>query len=181
MTAAALRVGVGLPSGPRSSVWRIWFGPGDVYVAFRNLGAIRKTSIHFPRPRQSTTLRYVGFTKRYAENLAGAPMPMLRRQRTHLEWMGTPVNGSDFHVEFRMRVAESELRVFSQRDDQSAAWLEPPPRGYFGELSIISGPSNQVPNLVAEDGSKIGWILEHQLLAGPRIWVLWHHYPGPTI
>jgi hypothetical protein len=44
----AIRLAVGDPDGPRSTVWRVWANrrSSDVYVAARVLGGVAKVSLH---------------------------------------------------------------------------------------------------------------------------------------
>lgn len=111
-----LRIAIGEPEGRHSSVLRIWFGPADIYAAFRTFAHIWKASIHYPRPGYVDTVRYVGYTRDYAEKVSPELAPIPREQRTHSEWRGVEI-APGFFMEFRFRVPESELRVFPLNED----------------------------------------------------------------
>jgi hypothetical protein len=174
----ALRIAVGEENNRRSSTWRIWMGPQDIYAGFRVIAGIRKISIHFPRPGLSGTLRYIGYTKNYAQSLSGQT-ELTREQRTQWEWPGTEI-APDYFMEFRFRIPESELRLLDCDGADDIVWISPPPEGMATEVAILSGPSTHkgvAPQ--RSDGARIEYLLEERLPNGRWIWVLHHIIPAP--
>lgn len=173
-----IRVAVGERNGRRSSTWRFWFGPNDIYAGFRVLSGFRKVSIHFPRGNQTNTLRYVGYTKTYAEKLSGGHTSL--SQRSHAQWPGGEATNGCF-VEFRFRVPASELRVLDDDNAGQTIWLEPPPADLALELTILSGPGAlPITQLQRTDGISVHCIADRLLECGRRVWLVYHLIPAPT-
>ena len=174
-----LRIAVGEIDGRRSSTWRIWFGPQDIYASFRVLGGKRKVSIHYPRPKQPNTIRYIGYTKDFTAQSFGKRLS--RQERTHIEWNGLEI-APDYYLEFRFRVPESELRRLTQDVITKILWLKPPPIGEASEVTILSGPSTHTGIFPQRsDGAIMELLLQHQLENGRYVWVLHHHIPAPPL
>ena len=81
LTAAPIskvvRLGIGRPTGARSSVFRVWASPrGDVYVAARNIAGDMKTSLH------SSGRWRVAFTEAHAAK-PGALVPKGKDRAVH--------------------------------------------------------------------------------------------------
>lgn len=178
MSNVVLRLAVGEEKGRRSSVWRIWFGPNDVYAAFRSVAGIRKASIHYERSADKQPLRYIGYTKEYA-----APqfhgVALARGHRTHAEWPGDEF-APGFFAEFRFRIPESELRPLSANGAGDVVWLPSPPTGMATEVLILSGPKGY-KGLVPwrSDGGLTDCIFDDTLDSGKRIWIVHHTIPAP--
>jgi hypothetical protein len=147
-----IRIAVGERGGRRSSTWRIWFGPKDIYAGFRTLGGIRKASIHYPRPRLPTTVRYIGYTLDYAKTIMSA-REITREMRTHVQWPGAEI-APDLYVEFRFRIPESGLRPLTETDDDLTVWLKPPPAEMGTEVTILSGPAGYSGKVPARSDGK---------------------------
>jgi hypothetical protein len=172
-----IRVVVGTSENERSSAWRIWFGPRDIYVGFRGLGGDRKASIHFARTPDQSTLRYVGFTKDFSAKLSGSFVP--RPNRTHLEWPGAEISPGYF-IEFRMRVPRSELRPLAE-DARDVVWITPGPLGTSTEVAIVSGPENSDLHVTFPSHvSNPQLMAEIQLKCGRTVWVISYHFVGPS-
>lgn len=173
-----LRLAVGAVDGRRSSTWRIWFGPLDIYAGFRSISGVRKVSVHYPRPGKTGTLRYIGFTKEFAEKDVG--VPVRREDRTHTEWRGLEI-APNYFIEFRFRIPESELRHLASDQAKDVLWLQPPQPGFASEVTILSGPATHVGLAPKrDDGGRVDQLLQHQLQNGRVVWVLHHHIPAPT-
>ena len=151
--------------------------PQDIYAAFRTLGNVRKVSIHYPRQGLPRTLRYIGYTKDFAERRYGRSVN--RRERTDAEWRGLDL-GNGYFIEFRFRIPECELRLLDDDGSKDVLWLCPPPTGAASEVTILSGPSTHVglPPKRADDGT-VDCIAELSLKNGRRVWILHHHIPAP--
>lgn len=78
------RIGVGNPSGPRSSVWRVWSWRNDVYVAWDGFGGTEKISFH-----AANGLCRKAFTREH-----GAPDGKLDRATASWHRKATPGPGS---------------------------------------------------------------------------------------
>lgn len=172
-----LRLAVGSPTEKKSSTWRIWFGPLDIYAGFRTIAGIRKVSIHYPRLHQPNTVRYIGFTKNFAEQ--NKTHKVSRKERTHMEWSGLEFSPGYF-IEFRFRIPESELRPITLDNAKDIFWLDKPAIGFASEVTIISGPGSHkgLPPR-RDDAGQVDHLLEHRLENGRIIWVVHHHIPAP--
>jgi hypothetical protein len=174
-----IRVAVGEPNGRRSSTWRIWFGPNDVYAAFRQVANKRKVSIHFEHADHPGRVRYAGFTDPYAKYLM-PDEPMTRQKRMHAEWPGADL-GSDCYAEFRFRIPECELRHLDSDGARDVIWLDAPPVGMGTEVLILSGPPSYQGLFPQRSyGAPTGCLHETQLANGRRIWVVHHVIPAPS-
>ena len=173
-----VRIIVGFPDGERASAWRIWFGPNDIYIGFRDLGGTRKASIHYPPDPTSPTLRYSGFTRDFASRLKNGFVP--RAGRTHIEWDGAEI-APGFFVEFRFRVPRSELRMLNSDGASGATWIEPGPLGTTTEVAIVSGPLNHELNLeFTEKISNAQLVTNVALKNGRSVWIISYRIDGPT-
>lgn len=179
VSADTLRLAVGQASGRRSSIWRIWFGPADIYAAFRTMAGIRKITVHYPRPESSGTVRYIGYTKDYAEKLTGKSN-IKRHERTDVEWPGLEI-APGYFIEFRFRIPESELRVFDSDLPADVIWLDVPAERMGTEITILSGPpTHEGPIPQRADGNQTQCLLDHTLKNGRRVWVIHHEIPAPS-
>ena len=173
-----IRIVVGYADGDRASAWRIWFGPADLYVGFRDLSGSRKASIHFPRETGQVALRYVGFTRDFASAIRTRFVP--RQERTHLEWKGAEI-APGYVVEFRLRVPRSELRPLPMSSGAGVTWVEPGPPGTTTEVAIVSGPPAAELHLTFPEGvTRPQLLAETQLPAGKSVWVLSYNFVGPS-
>ena len=173
-----IRISVGSPGGIRSATWRVWFGPADIYAGFRTLGAIRKASIHFPRPGQPNTLRYVGYTRTYAEELHARSV--MRHERTNLEWTGGQLQNEHL-VEFRFRIPHTELRLLPQESEDKVVWIDGTDTSAMTEVTIVSGPEAQsTEHPVRGDGTPVRVLGKSALSIGRTVWVLSSKMPGPS-
>lgn len=110
-----LRRAVGLPDGPRSSVWRLWGNKkGDLYVALRVLGGIIKASFHRDGKCQ------VGFTEEYAAKAAAR----FGTKTRHWETWKLPTE--PVARVLQILVPTSELRSFQGGNTKEVVWLPAP-------------------------------------------------------
>lgn len=124
------------------------------------------------------TLRYIGYTKTYAEKQSA--VQIARAARTHLEWPGFEF-APNYFIEFRFRVPESELRELASGDDDEVVWLDAPDRGKASEVTIVSGPSTHTgPPPQRDDSGKIELLATRLMEKNARmVWVIHHHIPAP--
>lgn len=121
-----LRLAIGSPCQRQSGTWRIWSNPkGDFYVANRCLGGIYKASFHRDRKCQ------FGFTKEYSNKAE----ERFGRKERHLEkWV---VPDAPIVRAVQILIPESELRESSKKEGKKITWLETPPLGSIGTISVF--------------------------------------------
>ena len=126
MSKHQYRLAIGAPANRQSGVWRIWSNPkGDVYVANRCLGGIYKASFHKDRKCQ------FGFTSEYADNAN----ERFGRNDRHLEkWM---LPETAIVRAIQILIPESELRISAKEENNKITWLETPPPGSVGTISLF--------------------------------------------
>lgn len=181
------QLAVGESSGLRGSLWDIWFGDRDIYLASAQFFGEWKASIHFDRPNKPGRVRYTGITTQVAH---ARGQNSSRAARQDCEWPGIELSpGSDYFLEFRLRVPRSELRPWGTSDlrplnpDEPLAvhWLAAPPIGFATEVSIISAPpthSGSTPT--REDGAPSVPFIKRHLSNGLFVWFIQHVIPAPT-
>jgi hypothetical protein len=181
-----IQLAVGEPAGLRGNLYAIWFGPRDIYIAANDRYEDWKTSIHYESPHKAGRLRYSGISSAFAKKLK---MSASRPDRTALEWPGIELRpGSDYYLEFRLRVPQSELRPLGEADlmplnsgePLDIRWLPAPPPGLASEVSIITGPPSHVGERPRrEDYAADVLVLERQLANGRLVWLIQHVIPAP--
>jgi hypothetical protein len=167
----AVRMVVRAPDGRRSAAVRIWFGPSDIYAAYRSIANIRKASIHFERPGQPE-VRYIGYTSDF-EKSQGRSARL--QDRTHTSWKGLQF-APNYFLEFRFRVPVCELRRFVVNESPKTHWLTPPAPREASEITIISAPpthSGLMPSMEGANPREL--IAEFQLKNGRYVWIVHHH------
>lgn len=149
-----IRLAVGSPTGPRSSVWAFWSRNSEVYAAYRSMGGIEKFSFHTP------TLCRHAFTKEH-----GSPRGQSNRAMHIWHRGSTPPAGSNQVV----RV----LRVGISTDHLSTKLAETPPVGTHWINPAASGGSTVIDVFFTKDSETTlhealrsePTSLEHELLA----------------
>jgi hypothetical protein len=139
------RLAIGASATRRSGVWRIWSNhKGDIYVANRCLGGIYKASFHKDRKCQ------FGFTSEYADK---ANERFGHRDR-HLEkWL---LPETTIVRAIQILIPESELRISPTDESKRITWLDMPPPGSVGTISLfITGKSIQLETSSAVPGATI--------------------------
>jgi hypothetical protein len=169
MDGRQFRIAIGLPSARRSGTWRIWSNPkGDIYVANRCLGGIYKASFHRDRRCQ------FGFTSEYAE-IASDRFDLRTR---HLERWSLPDCAIVRAVQ--ILVPETELRMASSHEENKITWLETPPPGSIGTISLFITRSDYpfaVPSGIP--GALIVGRMETSIRTG---WIAYAHtYPDSRL
>jgi len=126
MAKQQFRLAIGSPSKRQSGIWRIWSNwKGDIYVANRCLGGIYKASFHKDRKCQ------FGFTEEYANKA----YERFGRNERHIEkWM---LPEAAIVRAVQILIPESELRDSLKTEDKEITWLETPPSGSIGTISLF--------------------------------------------
>lgn len=180
-----IQVAVGGPGGLRGSVYEIWFGPADIYIANGGAYTDWKATIHYERPSKPGRMRYIGSTTAYAKKRG---LNTSRKARARSEWSGMDLQpGADVTLEFRLRIPTSELRrlgtanlkPLNAGDPLHIRWLPAPPPGYASEVSIISGPPTFVGPRPRREDFQDKLVFEKQLANGRFVWIVYHHIPAP--
>lgn len=181
-----IQFGVGESAGLRGSVYAVWFGPSDIYIAKNDLYEDWKASIHYDRPGKPGRVRYTGITTAFAKRHG---LSTSRQDRATNEWPGKELRpGSDVSMEFRLRIPESELRrlgtadlkPLNAGDPLDIHWLPAPPPGGASEVSIISGPPTHVGDRPRRDDFADVLMFERQLTNGRFVWMSHHYIPAPS-
>ena len=182
-----IQLAVGSPTGLRGSLWEIWFGHRDIYLASTHFYNRWKASIHFERPNEPGRVHYIGITAKVAKALGRNSG---RESRTDFEWSGIELApGSDYFLEARIRVAHSELCAFGTADLEplnrgepiDVRWLPMPPPGLATEVTIISAPPHHSGSFPPRaDGAPVDRVHQRRLSNGRFVWLLQHTIPAPS-
>jgi hypothetical protein len=149
-----LRLAVGSPSGPRSTVWAVWSRNSEVYAAHRSMGAIQKFSFHTP------TLCRHAFTKEHGP-------PKGRSNRATQRWYrgSTPPAGTNQIVRvLRIGVATDHLSTeLAETPPESTHWISPSPSegSTMIDLSFTKDTEQMLREALKSEPAK----LQHKLLA----------------
>jgi len=155
-----LRVGLGSPTVPFSSVWRFWANQSDVYIATRSLAGIFKMSLH------ASGVWVVAFTKQ-----SGAIFESNRRGKA---WRRPPEFAPGWTMGLSIcipRLDDSRLANERQFDNKPIRWLPSPAVGNARWLTVVfsrhrdADPREALPDLAEDVGSL-------ELADGGRVWVL---------
>jgi hypothetical protein len=125
-----LRVCVGTPDGPRSTVWKVVTRHADVYIISRLMGSATKVSLHASSQGQWS------FTSRWAQE-KGIPSS----QRHIDRWtVRQPSSQNAAHV-FRLLFPSTELRTVGPPNKApSILWIEPPRTEHCVVLEFYLAP-----------------------------------------
>ncbi len=115
-----IRLAVGSPDGPRSSVWVFWSRNSEVYAAHRRMGGIEKFSFHTP------TLCRHAFTREHGTPSGGSDRAMQVWHRGR-----TPPAGSNQIVRvLRIGIATDHLSTkIAEPPPENTHWINPAPSG----------------------------------------------------
>ncbi len=120
------RISIGASESRQSGIWRFWSNPkGDIYVANRCLGGTYKASFHRDRKCQ------FGFTSEYADTAN----ERFDRKDRHLEKWILPE--AKVVRAIQILIPESEMRISPKEKSKEMTWLEAPPCGYVGTISLF--------------------------------------------
>ena len=126
MPKNVFRLAIGTSQSSMSSVWRIWSNyKGDVYVSVRCLGGTYKMSLHKDGKCQ------FGFTKEY-EKLAEERFGIENRHQELWRLPDEPIIRA-----LQILIPASELREAEVSNPQKVTWLETPPAGIIGTISLF--------------------------------------------
>jgi hypothetical protein len=126
MPKNVFRLAIGASQSSMSSVWRIWSEyKGDVYVSVRCLGGTYKMSLHKDGKCQ------FGFTKEY-EKLAKERFGIENRHQELWRLPDEPIIRA-----LQILIPASELREAEVSNPQKLTWLETPPAGNIGTISLF--------------------------------------------
>jgi hypothetical protein len=149
-----IRLAVGSPNEPRSSVWAFWSRKSEVYAAHRRMGGIEKFSFHTP------TLCRHAFTKEHSQ-------PSGRINRAMQAWHrgNTPPAGSNQIVRvLRIGIATDHLsNKLAETPPGNTHWINPAPLG--GSTVIDLSFTNDSEAALREALKSEPANLEHKLLA----------------
>ncbi len=121
-----IRWAIGSPNKLRSSTWRIWGNiKGDIYVAVRSMGSITKASFHRDGRCQ------VGFTEEYQANA----FRRFEIKSRHWERWQLPISPTVRVLQ--IIIPYTELRQFTDRNNQKITWLPLPPENSVVAMSIF--------------------------------------------
>jgi len=140
-----LRLCVGSPDRPRSSVWKLWTRKGDAYIQSRMMGHDTKISLHESGLCQwSNTPEWV--KKTGAKHL----------ERHIVRWKRDNAStGIMIHV-FRIVIPESELRTVSVEQNLTAViWIDPPMAGCAVIIECFISPPSDTPIVTSDSGEKV--------------------------
>jgi hypothetical protein len=132
-----VRVAVGFPDGPRSSVWRIWAPPpasgkSDVYVAVRSLAGVFKASLH-----ESGVYRSA-FTSAFETELGGeSHLP--KGTRLIDRWPRPSHPGHGTTLAFQILIPTTDLRPMTllPEDFDQIQWIPTPKDNEIIEIAIV--------------------------------------------
>lgn len=122
---------VGEPTGPRSTVWKIWTNRNDVYLSSRASASHTKVSLHESGVSQ------------FSETSESFARTGRRNRERHIQrWQRRAVypESSAVHL-FRVVIPQTELRLASaeEKPAKNVVWYPSPPLGYgaYVELWLI--------------------------------------------
>jgi hypothetical protein len=136
-----------LPSGPRSSVWRVWthtpdgVSRGDVYVAARTVADRLKVSLHGSGIWRYAYTAAAAKVKGYTD---GTRPPLHR-------WQRPQPNADGSTLAFRVHVAPADLRLMRRTKelDRPIHWCSPPADDSAAQFSILLTPAPaNLPGLI---------------------------------
>ena len=135
---AELRLSVGTPEGPRSTVWKVVTARFDVYIISRMMGDSAKVSLHESGQGQ------LSLAAEWADAVGISP------PQRHLDkWqVRQPTPNSAAHV-FRLVFPSTELQtVGTPRKSRLVTWIEPPEPAecVLAELYLAPIPPQRVPS-----------------------------------
>jgi hypothetical protein len=114
-----LRLAVGQPTGPQSSIWRVWSNGNEVYASVRSMAAIEKLSFH-----QSGICRRA-FTEQYG-NPSDLP------DRATLKWKRATIKPEGFGQCSRvvmLGIPTDSLSAEIDSVQKPIIWIKPAPAG----------------------------------------------------
>jgi len=139
-----IRWGIGMPDGPRGSIWRLWGNKkGDFYLAVRIMGGILKTSFHKDGNCHS------GLTGPFAK-AQGVKWRHMDRWR---------VDTQDAARVIQVLTPGPDLRTFDlAKSAKDAAWLPPPSRDHLAVVTVFisARPPNDLATLAPPPSQPIG-------------------------
>jgi hypothetical protein len=149
-----VRLAVGTPGGPCSSVWRFWSRKSEVYAAVSQMGGVEKFSFHTP-----DICRHA-FTKEH-----GTPRTM--RDRAMHAWRRdpTPPAGTNRVVRvLRIGFATDLLSTALQPPRRTLIWAAPAPAGGSTVVEVIFSRDSESTVIEA-----LATHLAHKLIAYRRL------------
>lgn len=140
MTTNELRIAVGRPDGPRSTVWKFFTTKNDAYIMTRMFGSDSKVSLHASGEyRWSATSEWVQRDSRRRN-----------ADRHMVRWTTVRPTGNTAQHAFRIIVPESELRSIPPGEDiRGVRWLPAPPIGAAFALECYITPPMADPSRTA--------------------------------
>jgi hypothetical protein len=172
-----IRLAVGSPHGPRSSVWLFWSRNSEVYAAHRSMGGIQKFSFHTP------TLCRHAFTKEHGT-------PRGQSSRAVHEWHrgSTPPRGSNHIVRvLRIGVATDHLSTrLAETPPDNTRWINPAPSGGSTMIDLLftNDSEDSLCEALKSEPANIGHKLlgYSQLQNGEAIAISsWHSVEADTV
>jgi hypothetical protein len=131
---ATVRFAVGDPTGPQSSVWRLWTRGNDVYISLRDLTKAKKVSLHSSgRWRNAWTTEHVA---------KGSPFVAPGQDRATDKWDRPPEFSPGVTRAFDIVVPASEVTNPKVPDADTLSgkkivWVTPPPRDYATHFTVL--------------------------------------------
>lgn len=171
-----LRFAVGDPSGPRSSVWRIWMNDrrDDVYIAARALASDLKVSLH-------PEFWYFGFTKQHIDRGSSVlPSGSDRKMRV---WSRPAEFGAGWTRAFSIVVPASQVvEAPTPYTGSEAVWFPKPAEGeavHFTVLLSKPGAARGRRGYPNADGfgDSTEFLTRLDMTTGEQLWVVAHVAP----
>jgi hypothetical protein len=181
-----IQFAVGELGGLRGSVYSVWFGQRDIYIAKNDLFEVWKATIHFAKPGKTERVAHSGMTAQFARKHG---LSTSRHERAKEQWPGMELlPGSDVILEFRLRVPQSELRrlgtsdlaPLNPEDPLDIRWLPTPPVGGASEVTIISAPPTHAGGCPRREDFADNVFFGRQLASGRFVWLTYHFIPAPS-
>jgi hypothetical protein len=166
-----LRFAVGHPTGPRSSVWRVWMNHrrDDVYIAARGLASQLKVSLH-------PDFWYYGFTSHYVRGPSSLVPTGTDRKISH--WERPSEFAPGWTRAFTIVVPASELvEPRSGYSGKEVIWIAPPELDgaiHFTVLLSKPGAARGRRGYPTEEGATDSTELMTRLdmATGEQVWIL---------
>jgi hypothetical protein len=119
-----LRLAIGAPDGPRSSIWRAYSNKNEVYVSHGGLGGVQKFSFH-----SSGICRHA-----YTEQEGPAPG---FEDRASLKWRRSPAKTDSLVYVLVARFPTDVLSTALVKEAKAVTWIPPAPSGQTTFLEFV--------------------------------------------